>query len=136
MRDAYRRGVAVLAELGATTETTANRVAEIAPDFAGMAIAFPYGELFARPGLDLKDRELATVAMLAALSALPQLRVHVAAALRLGWSREALIELLMQVAPFAGFPAAVEALIACHDMLSTSGGGCNPSHSSGLGDGH
>jgi 4-carboxymuconolactone decarboxylase len=74
--------------------------------------------------------------MLAALgNAVPQLRVHVAAALNLGWSREALIEALMQVAVFAGFPAALNALAACHDMLCTSGGGCSPAQSSGLGEG-
>jgi 4-carboxymuconolactone decarboxylase len=135
MSDSYRRGVSVLADLGATTETTVNRVAEVAPDFARMAIAFPYGELFARPGLDLGDRALAAVSVLAALGNVPQLRVHVAAALNLGWSREALIEALMQVAVFAGFPAALNALAACHDMLCTCGGGCSPAQSSGLGEG-
>ncbi|MBO9711694.1 carboxymuconolactone decarboxylase family protein [Sphingomonas sp.] len=138
MSDEYRRGVDVLAQLGlATAETTANRVAEVAPDFARMAIAFPYGEVFARPRLDLASRELAAVSALAARGdAIPQLRVHVAAALRIGWSREALVEALMQVAIFAGFPAAINAISACHDMLSSSAGCSSPAQSSGLGDGH
>jgi 4-carboxymuconolactone decarboxylase len=138
MSDAYRRGIDVLDELGlAATGTTANRVAEMAPDFARMAIAFPFGEIFARPGLDLRSRELAAVSALAMRGdAFPQLRVHVAAALRLGWSREALVEALMQVALFAGFPAAINALAGCHDLLATSGGGCSPAQTSGLGEGH
>lgn len=137
MTDSYRLGVEVLARMSAISETTANRAAEVAPDFARMAIAFPYGELFSRPGLDLKIREIAAISALAAMgNALPQLRVHVAAALTLGWTREELIEAIMQVAVIAGFPAALNALVGCHDMLSTSGGGCSPAQSSGLGDGH
>lgn len=137
MSDRYRQGVEVLARMGATAETTGNRVAEVAPDFARIAIEFPYGELFARLGLDLATREIAAVSALAALGdSLPQLRVHVAAALTLGWTREQLIEVLMQTAAFAGFPKAINALAGCHDMLSTSGGGCSPAQSSGLGDGH
>lgn len=136
MTDRYRQGVAILAELGALTETTANRVAEVTPDFARMAIEFSYGDVFARPGLDLPARELAAVAALAAQGTAPQLRIHVAAALRLGWTREQLIEVLIQTAVFAGLPRAINAIAECHDMLSTSGGGCSPSQSSGLGDGH
>jgi 4-carboxymuconolactone decarboxylase len=136
MTDPYRLGVEMLARIGATSETTANRVAEVAPDFARMAIAFPYGELFARPQLDLKAREIAAVSALAAMgNALPQLRVHVAAALTLGWTQGELIEAIMQVAIFAGFPAALNALAGCHDLLVTSGGGCKPAQSSGLGVG-
>ncbi|MEZ0244510.1 MAG: carboxymuconolactone decarboxylase family protein [Sphingomonas sp.] len=137
MTDPYRLGVDMLARIGASTETTANRVAEVAPDFARMAIAFPYGELFARPGLDLKSREIAAVSTLAAMgNATPQLRVHVAASLTLGWTRCELIEAIMQVSAFAGFPAALNALAGCHDLLSSSGSGCKPAQSSGLGDGH
>ena len=137
MSDRYRRGVDLLAEIGIKPEPTAHRVAEVAPDFARMAIAIPYGELFSRPGLDLATREIAAVSVLAALgNAQPQLRAHVAAALKLGWSREGVIEAIMQVAIFAGFPAAMNALAQCHDMLATSGGSSHPCQSCGSGDGH
>lgn len=137
MTDRYRMGVDVLAQLNPGADTIANRVAEVAPDFARMAVAFPYGELFTRPGLDLSNRELAAVSALAAMgNALPQLRIHVAAALNLGWQREEIIEVLMQVAAFAGFPAAINALVGCHDMLATSGGSPTPCQSTGSGEGH
>lgn len=137
MNERYRRGVEILAHIGAKPEDIANRVAEVAPDFARMAVAVPYGEFFARPGLDLATRELAAVAALAALgNTLPQLRAHVSAALALGWSRDELIEAIMQTAAFAGFPAALNALAGCHDMLATSGGSSQPCQSSGLGEGH
>jgi len=121
----YRRGVEILQRVaGEGSEAVASRVAEIAPDFARMTIEFPFGDLYARDGIDLCTRELAAIAALAALGAAPQLRVHVAAALRVGCSREAIIEVLMQTAIYAGFPAALDALAGCHDLLSD--GGCAP----------
>jgi len=48
---------------------------------------------------------------------MPQLRTHVAAALHLGWTRAQIAEILMQCAIYAGFPAALNALAECHDLL-------------------
>ena len=79
----YRRGVEILQRLsGDGAEQTANRVAEIAPDFARMTIEFTLGDLYSRGALDLRTREIAAIAMLAVLGRIPQLRVHVAAAQR------------------------------------------------------
>jgi 4-carboxymuconolactone decarboxylase len=117
--DRYRRGVEILQLLsGDGVEPVSNRVAEVAPDFARMTIEFPFGDLYARGALDLRSREIAALAALAALGRLPQLRVHVAAALKLGLSRAEVIELLMQTAIYAGFPPALNALAECHDLLT------------------
>ena len=117
--DRYRRGVEILQRLsGNGVEQVTNRVAEIAPDFARMTIEFPFGDLYARGTLDLRSREIAALSALAALGRLPQLRVHVAAALNLGISREEIVELLMQTAIYAGFPPALNALAECHDLLT------------------
>jgi 4-carboxymuconolactone decarboxylase len=114
----YLRGVEILQQLhGNPLEKVTNAVAEIAPDFARMTIEFPFGDLYSRPGADLRTREIAAVSALAALGAEAQLRVHVRAALFAGCPREELIEVLMQVSIYAGFPAALNALAACHDLL-------------------
>ena len=114
----YRRGVEILQLLsGNGVEQVTNRVAEVAPDFARMTIEFPFGDLYTRGALGLKDREIAAIAALAALGRIPQLRVHVGAALNLGLSREAVVEVLMQTAIYAGFPPALTALAECHDLL-------------------
>lgn len=114
----YRRGVHVLQRLsGETIEQVTNKVAEIAPDFARMTIEFPFGDLYSRGALDLATREVAAISALAALGRIPQLRVHVAAALNLGMSREEVVEILMQVSIYAGFPTALNALAECHDLL-------------------
>lgn len=117
--DRYRRGVHVLQRLsGESIEQVTNKVAEIAPDFARMTIEFPFGDLYSRGGLDLRMREVAAISALAALGRTPQLRVHVTAALNLGITREEVVEILMQVSIYAGFPAALNALADCHDLLS------------------
>ena len=119
----YRRGVEILRRLsGNGAEQVTNKVAEVAPDFARMTIEFPFGDLYARGAIDLRTREVAAIAALAALGRMPQLRVHVAAALNLGCAREEVVEVLMQTAIYAGFPTALNALAECHDLLTGEGG--------------
>ncbi len=114
----YRRGVEILQRLsGNGAEQVTNKVAELAPDFARMTIEFPFGDLYARDALDLRTREVAAVSALAALGRLPQLRIHVAAALNVGCRPEEVVEVLMQTAIYAGFPSALNALAECHDLL-------------------
>ena len=116
--DRYRRGVEILQRLsGNHAEQITSKVAEIAPDFARMTIEFPFGDLYSRGVLDLRTREVAAIAALAALGRIPQLRVHVEAALNLGCRREEVVEILMQTAIYAGFPPALNALAECHDLL-------------------
>lgn len=116
--DRYRRGIAILQQLsGQGVEQVTNKVAEVAPDFARMTIEFPFGDLYSRGAIDLRTREVAAIAALAALGRTPQLRVHVAAALNVGSSREEVVEVLMQTAIYAGFPTALNALAECHDLL-------------------
>jgi len=121
MNERYLRGVNIVQQLAAGTleEFLASRVAELAPDFARMAIEFSFGDLYARDELQLRDREIVAVSSLAVLGdAGPQLRIHVRAALQLGVSKCEIIEILMQTAVYAGFPAALNALSSCHDLLT------------------
>ena len=118
MTDPYRVGLDILAQTGAGQDKQRNRVAEVAPDFVRLAVGFTYGEILSRPGLDLKLRELVAITTHAALrSGSALLRAHVAAGLHLGWTRSEIIEALIQVAPHAGIPAALQALSDCHDLL-------------------
>ena len=86
-------------------------LADIAPALGDFVIDFSYGDVISRQQLDLKTRELATVAALAALgNAQPQLKVHIHGALNVGASREEIVEILIQTAVYAGFPAAINAV--------------------------
>jgi Uncharacterized homolog of gamma-carboxymuconolactone decarboxylase subunit len=92
---------------------------DIAPDMARYVSDFAYGDIYSRPGLDLKSRELATVAALTALgNAQPQLKSHIEAALNAGWSRAEIVEAIMQMAVYAGFPAALNGLTAAKEVFA------------------
>ena len=91
---------------------------DIAPDFAQYLIEFPFGDIYSRPGLDLRSREIATVAALTALgNAAPQLKVHIGAALHVGLTQDEIIEVIMQMAVYAGFPAALNGLFAAKEVF-------------------
>src|SRR3954469_25055745 len=126
MNDRYLRGVEVIHQLSSDSleQFLTSRVAEVAPDFARMAIEFSFGDIYARDAIDFETREIAAIAALASLgNAGPQLRMHVAAALKLGLSKGAIVEILMQSAIYGGFPAALNALAQCHDLLPDDGCG-------------
>ncbi|EPJ3207123.1 carboxymuconolactone decarboxylase family protein [Salmonella enterica subsp. enterica serovar Derby] len=93
---------------------------DIAPDFAKYLLEFPFGDIYARPGLDLRSREIATVAALTALgNASPQLKVHIGAALHVGLTQDEIIEVIMQMAVYAGFPAALNGLFAAKEVFAS-----------------
>ena len=96
---------------------------DIAPDFAQYLIEFPFGDIYSRPGLDLRSREIATVAALTALGyAAPQLKVHIGAALHVGLTQDEIIEVIMQMAVYAGFPAALNGLFAAKEVFASHKG--------------
>ncbi|HEU0229666.1 MAG TPA: carboxymuconolactone decarboxylase family protein [Burkholderiaceae bacterium] len=119
-QDRYERGLAKLQEIdGGAGGQVVESLAGIAPDFARYLIEFPFGDIYSRPGLDLKSREIAVVAALTALgNAAPQLRVHIHAALNVGVTREEVIETIMQMAVYAGFPAALNGLAAAREVFA------------------
>jgi 4-carboxymuconolactone decarboxylase len=121
MSDRYRRGLDVAERIAADklNHFVKSGIAEVAPDFARMVIEFAFGDLYSREGLDLKSRELIAIAALATSgTAGPQLRVHVESAASVGITKTEIVETLMQVALYAGFPAALNALADCHDLLT------------------
>lgn len=91
---------------------------DVAPDLARYTIEFPFGDIYSRPGLDLRAREVATVAALTALGVLPQLKVHIHGALNVGCSRKEVIEIIIQMAVYAGFPAALNAAGAAGEVFA------------------
>lgn len=114
------RGKRALAEIdGAAGDKVIAALGDIAPDFATYILEFPFGDIYCRPGLDVRAREIATIAALAAMgNATPQLKVHIEAGLNVGLSREEIIEILMQMAVYAGFPAALNGLFAAKEVFA------------------
>lgn len=116
----YERGLAKLKEIdGEAGERVLESLKNMAPDFARYLIEFPFGDIYSRPGLDLKSREIAVVAALTALgNATPQLKVHIQGALNVGVSQEEVVETIMQMAVYAGFPAALNGLAAAKEVFA------------------
>lgn len=119
----YERGRAVLAEVdGQAGLDVVARLEASFPEFARYLVEFPFGDVYARPGLGLRERELATVAGLCALGhALPQLKVHVHAALHVGCTPREVVEVVMQMAVYAGFPAALNGLSVAREVFNEAG---------------
>jgi 4-carboxymuconolactone decarboxylase len=93
-------------------------LADVAPDLGRFIIEFGFGDIYTRPGMNLLQRELVTVGALTALgTATPQLKVHVHGLLNVGGTREQLIEAVIHVAAYAGFPAAINAMLAAKEVL-------------------
>jgi 4-carboxymuconolactone decarboxylase len=109
----YQRGMnEIRKQLGPMADSYIQKIKALAPEFAWVNVTFPFGELYTRDVLDLKTRELCTVAALTVQGfSLPQLKLHVDAALRSGASREEVIEVITQMIAYAGFPAATNALM-------------------------
>lgn len=117
------RGKRVLAEIdGEAGHKVIAALQDIAPDFADYVFEFPFGDIYSRPGLDLRAREIATIAALTAMgTATPQLKVHIEAGLNVGVTRQEVVETIMQMAVYAGFPAALNGLFAAKEVFDVRG---------------
>lgn len=119
--DRHSRGLRALSEItGGSGEHVVDSLRDIAPDLADWIIDFSYGDVMARPGLDRRSRQFATIAALTALgNAQPQLKVHIAGALRVGCTPKEIVEVILQMAVFAGFPAAINALNVAREVIGS-----------------
>jgi 4-carboxymuconolactone decarboxylase len=117
--DRYERGLAKLKEIyGDRAQILVVALGEVVPDLSRYVVEFGFGDIHCRPGLDLKSREIATVAALTALgNASPQLRAHIHAAMNVGCSQEEVVEVILQMALYAGFPAAINGIQAAKEVF-------------------
>lgn len=115
----YQRGSKLLEQMLGAAEARRTRSAwhKLAPDFERYVVTFLSGEVWARPGLDRRTRSLCTVAVLAALGRTNGLALNLRMALRNGATRGEILETLLHIAPYAGFPAAWDALVLAHRVL-------------------
>jgi 4-carboxymuconolactone decarboxylase len=118
--DRFERGLALLQHIGGRERPAIlDSLADIAPDLARITVEFGYGDILSRPGLTLRQRQLATVAALAAMgNAAPQLRFHIDGALNVGSTPPEIVEVLIHVSVYAGFPAALNALFAAREVFA------------------
>ncbi len=120
MESRYERGLQKLGEIdGQQGQRVIDSLKDIAPDLGRYIIEFGFGDIYSRPALDLKSREIAVVAALTALgNATPQLKVHLHGALNVGCSKEEIVEVIMQMAVYAGFPAALNGMFTAKEVFA------------------
>ncbi|QBF82623.1 carboxymuconolactone decarboxylase family protein [Shewanella maritima] len=119
----YQKGLKLLEKIdGKAGENVISSLQDICPDLAKFIIEFPFGDIYTRDTLDLRSREVATVAALTALgNCLPQLKVHLNAALNVGCSENEIKEIILQMSVYAGFPAALNGMLAFKEVLIERG---------------
>ena len=119
MTKRYDTGTKIIQNLyGDFGEAFFDDLADIAPDFGRFIVEFSYGDVFSRPGLDMRTREIAIISALTALgTAERQLKAHIRGAIKVGASQEEILETIMQVAVYAGFPAGFNALMVTKNVF-------------------
>lgn len=120
----FERGWKKLKEIdGEAGEKVIESLRDIAPDLGTYTIEFPFGDIYSRPGLDLRSREIAVVGALTALGhAAPQLKVHINAALNVGVTRKEVVEIITMMAVYAGFPAALNGMAVAKEVFAERDG--------------
>jgi 4-carboxymuconolactone decarboxylase len=119
IQERYERGWGKIKQVdGEAGERVIESLKDIAPDLGRYIIEFPFGDIYSRPGLDLKSRQIATVAALTSLgNAQPQLKVHIHGALNVGCTREEVVQVIIQMAVYAGFPAALNGISIAKEVF-------------------
>ncbi|PFG18081.1 4-carboxymuconolactone decarboxylase [Propionicimonas paludicola] len=95
---------------------------DISPELAHQVVAWGFGEIYSRPGLEPRDRQLVTLGMLTALGGCePQLEVHINASLNVGLTPQQIVEALLHSAVYCGFPRALNATFIAKKVFAERG---------------
>lgn len=114
-----QRGQEVLSRIdGHQGEAVIDSLADISPVLGHHVAAFAFGDIYDRPGLGPRSRQLVTLGALTALGGCePQLKVHINAALNVGLTREEITEALLHAAVYCGFPRALNATFVAREVF-------------------
>ncbi len=118
-QERFDRGLRTLEEVNkAGIEKLMELLDPIAPDLARYVIEFAFGDVYTRPGLDARQRELCIISALAALGGKEELlKDHIEAAINVGCTNVEVVETLIMMAVYAGFPAAITAIKSAKEVL-------------------
>lgn len=118
MNTDYNLGMEMLSKMtDKEGEKTIKFLRDIFPDFEEKIVSFGFGQIYSRPNLDLKIREVVTLTSLIAQGAFGQLDFHIKAALKIGLKKEEILEIILHCAAYVGFPKACSALVVAGDIF-------------------
>ena len=123
----YEKGLERLKQMN-NSSTIGSRLMEISPDLNGYIKEFTFGDVHSREGLSARDHELVIISGLCALGfAAEEMRSHINMGLNAGLSRQEILEVFIQLAVYAGFPAAVNATFIAKEVFDARDAkGINP----------
>lgn len=115
----YEKGKKTLESIqNRTVEEIFKELDDIAHDLSRFVVEYPYSEIYTREELDLKTREICTVSALTVLGTIPQLKEHINAALNVGNTPTEIVEIIMQMSAYCGFPKSINAMMAAKEVFS------------------
>ena len=120
MTDRYKQGLENFRRItGQAGKSLTDTFQKTAPDLERYLMEFVFGDIYSRTRLDVKSRQLAAISALAALGTCqPQLVVHINGALNVGCTEAEIVEVVLAVAIFAGFPAAINAMVIAKQVFA------------------
>lgn len=93
---------------------------DIAPDLKKYVVEFAFGDIYARPGIDKKQKVIATISSLVA-QGLPQIEMHVKTGLAVGLKPEEIVGCIIHLLPYTGFPKVLNALKSAQRVFDERG---------------
>lgn len=116
----FQRGWQRLMEVDAVGgERVVESLKGVAPDLGRYVVEFAFGEIYQRPVLDLRQRQLITISALTTLGgAEPQLEVHINAALNVGLTAREVVEAILHCIPYTGFPRVLNAIFVAKRVFA------------------
>ena len=117
--DLFERGHALLNKIhGTTGQNVLKGISEVSPDLSKFITEYAFGDIYSREALGLRERQIATISSLITLGdAASELKVHMKAGLNVGLSKEELIEIILQMSLYAGFPRAIHAIKVAKEVF-------------------
>jgi len=122
-QERFQRGLDILTRIdGEAGQKVVDSLADINPELGHQVVAWAFGEIYDRPGLAPRDRQLVTLGMLTALGGCePQLEVHINASLNVGLTPEEIVEALLHSAVYCGMPKALNATFVAKKVFAERG---------------
>jgi len=121
MNDRFSKGYETIKQYVTKEEEArmieADALADVAPDLRKMIIEFAYGAVYSRPGLDAKSRALVVITAVVTQGAAPQTKTHIKRGLHAGLIQTEIVEALLQLVPYIGFPRVQNALTVAQQVF-------------------
>lgn len=119
----FDRGMEALGQLDRRAgQSITEMLADISPELGRQIIGWGFGEIYCRPQLQPRERQLLTLGILTALGdCTPQLNTHIRICLNLGLTPEEIVEALLHSAVYCGIPKALNATLVAKEVFSERG---------------